>query len=460
LLQNVSAPGNRQALWAALTAPDVLRDSAPTANPPLTPHDIELRILNNYLLEVGVKAESPNGLEMVVENLGYNFIQALLAPERMRVEQLLSEAQNELVQLEAMPQPLSATAQAQMSRAITAVAQLQSDLRLLNNTFAQQGGQALIWFTEAARVQEPTTGLARWITGILLGIAVGGGLGFSLHRAQARWRPAVNSAAEAQAISGLPVIGTLPWLNNLVVTQQGSRVSASGKALSPVEFSEITRLYRTVMRSLRGPLMVVSPNGEEGASTVALLMAEKSASEGKETVLADFNLKNRSLTEKLLLGEGSWALPSGKGPWTALRQIGHHLQALPAPRHMAALQGLAEQGGIPALLAAAQKAADVVVIDASPLTATNRGNLDAVTLGTHASRTVLVVQQGITAKHQLKQAADQLLLAGVSVQGVIINQQFSPSRRQRLLHLADILSWLLPPLGRTLAKAVRKSALE
>lgn len=460
LLQNIGAPGNRQALWAALTAPDVLRDSAPSANPPLTPHDIELRILNKYLLEVGVKAESPRGLEMVVENLGYNFIQALLAPERMRVEQLLSEAQNELVQLEAMPQPLSATTQAQLNRAIAAVAQLQSDLRLLNNTFAQQGGQALIWFTEAARVQAPTTGFPRWAAGLLFGLLIGGGLGFSVHRAQTRWRPAVNSAAEAQAISGLPVVGTLPCLNSLVVTQQGSRVSAGGKALSPVEFSEITRLYRTVMRNLRGPLMVVSPNGEEGSSTLALLMAEKSAAEGKSTVLADFNLKNRALSEKLLLGDGSWALPSGKGAWAALRTIAPELQALPAPRHMAALQGLAEQGGIPALLAAAQKAADVVVLDASPLTATNRGNLDAVTLGTHAGRTVLIVQQGITAKHQLKQAADQLLLAGVSVQGIVVNQQFTPSRRQRLLHLADILGWLFPPLGRALAKAVRKSALE
>jgi Mrp family chromosome partitioning ATPase len=73
---------------------------------------------------------------------------------------------------------------------------------------------------------------------------------------------------------------------------------------------------------------------------------------------------------------------------------------------------------------------------------------------------VLIVQQGITAKHQLKQAADQLLLAGVSVQGIVVNQQFTPSRRQRLLHLADILGWLFPPLGRALAKAVRKSALE
>lgn len=460
VLQNISAPGNRQALWAALTAPDVLRDSAPNANPPLTAHDVELRILNNYLLEVAVKNASPHGLEMVTENLGYNFIQALLAPERMRVEQLLSEAQNELVQLEAMPQPLSATAQTQLNRAVSAVAQLQSDLRLLNNTFGQQGGQALIWFAEAARVQEPTTGLPRWFAGLFMGFAIGGAAGFSLHRAQSRWRPAVANAAEAQAISGLPIIGTLPWLNQLVITQQGSRVNAGGKALAPIEFSEITRLYRTIMRNVRGPIMVVSPNGEEGATSLALMLAEKAAAEGKTTIVGDFNLKNRTLSEKLLLGEGSWALPSGKGAWAALRNVAPNLQALPAPRHLAALNGLAEQGGIPSLLAATQKAAEVVVFDASPLSATNRGNLDAVTLGTHASRTVLVVQQGVTLRHQLKQAADQLLLAGVNVQGIVINQQFAPSRRQKLLHLAEFLGWILPPLGRSLAQAVRKSALE
>ena len=460
LLQAISAPGHRQVLWAALTGPDVLRDSAPGATPPLTPNRIELRILNNYLLEVGVNATQPQGLALITENLGYNFIQAILAPERIRVEQLLNEAQSQLTELDALPQPLDATTQTQRERAVAAVAQLQSDLRLLNNAFGQQGGQALIWFADAARVTEPLQGLPRWLLALGLGALFGGLVGYGAHRLPRRWHPAIHTIAEAQAASGLPVVGVLPWLNQLAVTHQGSRVNAGGKALAPTDFAEMTRLGRSILRNLRGPLLVVSPSGAEGASSVALLLAEKAAADGKPTILADLNLKNRSLSEKMLLGDGSWILPHGKGAWGALRPIAGNLQALPAPKQMAALQGLAEQGGIPSLLEAMQKHAEVVVLDASPLTAANRGNLDAVTLGTHANRTILVAQQGITQASQLKLAADQLLLAGVNVQGVVLNQQFAPTRRQRLSQLAEALGWLSPALGRALSHAAQRASLD
>lgn len=462
LLQRISAPGHRQALWAALTAPDVLADSAPNAHPPLTPARVELRILNNYLLEIGVRAESPYGLGDMTSSLGYNFIQALLAPERMRVEQLLGEAQAELVTLDAQPLPLDATQTEARNRMLAAITQYQSDLRMLNAAFGQQGSQALLWFADKEpRIVEPLQGTFRWLLWLLAGALLGGGLALAAQRTRRRWNPTVTSVAQAQALTGLSVVGQLPWLNDLALGPNGSVVNAGGKALTPIGFSEISRLGRAVLRNLRGPLVVVGPMGGEGASTLALLLAEKAAHDGKQAIVADLNLRDRTLSERLLLGDGTWALPTGKGAWNALRPVGQQsLKALAAPRHTATLQTLAEQGGLPALLEVLGEQADTVVIDASPLAANNRGNIDAVTLATHASRVVLVADAGRTPQHVLKQAADQLLLAGVPIQGVVLNLRHQPSRRQLLGHLAECLGWIAPGLGRWLRQAALRANLE
>jgi Mrp family chromosome partitioning ATPase len=465
LLQKISAPGHRQALWQALTAPDVLADSAPGARPPLTPRNIELRILNDYLLEIGINAPKPQGLAKMVDALGTNFIQALLAPERMRVEQLLSEAQGNLVQLEAQPLPLDATQAEARNQTIAAISQYQNDLRMLNSAFGQQGSQALLWFAESARVEEPLKGFPRWLLWLGFGAFIGGSLGWATYRWPRKWAPRIRTIAETQAAAGLPVVGILPLLHGLQVGPQGSVVDAGGKALNPADFGEIVRLSRAVLRNLRGPLVIVAAQGSEGASTLALLLAEKAAHEGKRTIVADLNLKNRTLSEKLLLGDGTWALPTGKGKWSALRPVGPTkasggLSALAAPRHAATLQTLAEQGGLPALFEVLQAQAEVVIIDASPLAATNRGNVDAVTLGTHAGRVVLVAEADHTPTHALKAAADQLLLAGAPLTGVILNQHYTPSQRQLLGQLAETLGWVAPGLGTWLRKASLKANLE
>ncbi len=461
LLQKITAPGHRQALWQALTAPDVLADSAPNARPPLMPRNIELRILNDYLLEIGINAPKPQGLAETTEALGYNFIQALLAPERMRVEQLLNEAQANLVQLEAQPLPLDATQTEIRSSVVAAIAQYQTDIRMLNAAFGQQGSQALLWFAEGARVTEPLQGAARWFIWVLLGGLFGSSIGLLAYRWPRQWAPRIQTIAQAQAAAGLPVVGTLPLLNGLHVGPMGSVVDAGGKALNPADFGEIGRLARTLLRNLRGPLVVIAPQGGEGASTLALLLAEKAAHEGKSALIADLNLKNRTLSEKLLLGDGTWALPHGKGKWSALRPVGQKgLSALAAPRHAATLQTLAEQGGLPALFATLSAQAEVVIIDASPLSATNRGNIDAVTLGTHAGRVVLLAEADRTPAHSLKAATDQLLLAGVPIQGIVLNQYHTPTRRQLLAHLASCVQWVYPAAGRWLQRAALKANLE
>jgi len=71
-----------------------------------------------------------------------------------------------------------------------------------------------------------------------------------------------------------------------------------------------------------------------------------------------------------------------------------------------------------------------------------------------------VADAGRTPQHVLKQAADQLLLAGAPVQGVVLNLRHQPSRRQLLGHLAECVGWIVPALGGWLRQAALRVNLE
>ena len=458
LLQRISAPGHREALLATLLNPDVLADAGREAGTALNPAQVRLTVLNDALLEVGYASARPEGLARKVEALGYHFIQAVLAPERMRVEQLLAKAQDDLATLSDETALPNSPAGLQRTKLEAAIVQYQSDLRLLNGAFGPEGSQVLLWFAEAAQVAEPLTGPLRWLGWLAFGGALGFGFGWVTAYLPKRWRAVVRNEHDVKELTGLNVVGILPWLNGLHAGPSGHVVAAGNKALRPVDFAETARLQRTATRGLRGVLVVVGPAGEEGSSSLALLLAEKSAQLGKSTLLADLNLKNRTLSQRLQLGEGTWSLPGGRGKWNALKTLettaeGGKLLALAAPKHNATVQALAEAGGLPALVDTLTQQAEVVIADASPVTAFNRGNIDALGLSTLAGRVLLVAQQGVTTQADLKRAAEALLLAGAPILGVVMNQQFHPSRRQLLGQLADTLRWVFPPLGTALRKA-------
>jgi Mrp family chromosome partitioning ATPase len=465
LLQKISAPGHREALLNALLNPEVLSDASRDAGQPINPRNIRLAILNDNLIELSYLSSTPEGLPRKIEALGYNFIQAILAPERMRVEQLLADAQDDLSRISNEAILPNSPASLQRTKIESAIVQYQSDLRLLNGAFGPQGSQVLLWFAETAQVSEPLTDPLRWLGWLVFGGLAGFMFGWLTAIFPNRLRMVVRTEQDVKDATGLSVVGILPWLNGLQAGPSGHVVSAGGKALRPSEFSEISRLQRTATRGLRGPLVLVGPVGQEGTSALALLLAEKSARLGKTTLLVDLNLKNRTLSHWLQLGEGAWNIPGGRGKWSALKTLntgveGSKLMALAAPKHNATLQALGEAGGLPALIETLNQQGETIIIDATPINAFNRGNIDALSLAVLAGRVLLVAQQGVTTKADLQRGCEALLLAGAPVLGVVLNQQFHPTRRQLLGQLADYLSWVLPPLGRTLRQATFNARLE
>jgi Mrp family chromosome partitioning ATPase len=176
------------------------------------------------------------------------------------------------------------------------------------------------------------------------------------------------------------------------------------------------------------------------------------------------NLKDRTLSQWLGLGDGNWELPAkgAKKAWGSVHPLpgNTNLKVLAAPKNPETLSKLGEAGGLPALFEQLGSMADVVIVDASPLAAVNRGNVDAVAVAAASARTILIAQAGVTAAPNLKRAADSLLLVGAPLLGVVLNQQFSLSRRQLLGQLADAVGKVLPPLGRSLRRLSVTAALD
>lgn len=473
ILRHLDAPGQLATLRQIITNPDLLGDTGHDAGRVLKPRFVTLDIINNHLIGVGYRSPQPEGLEQLVDGLAFNFIQALLAPERLRIEQLLTQNEQELREIagrlrtsDGMDGPTRTDLVARQDKLQTESVQLQSDLRLVNTAFGSHGSQALVWFAEPAGLIEPLSPPARLLRNLIVGGLLGFGFAWVVFEMPRRNRRTVNTPAVAAHVTGLPVVGTLPWLGKVKVMLNGLTVMAGGKQLRPADFSEVARLQRTLVRGLRGPLSLLGVSGQEGVSALALMLAEKTASQGKRVALVDMNLKNRTLSQWLGLGDGNWELPhakkGSKAKWDALHSMPGQpdLLLLAAPRHPQTLQKLGDAGGLPVLFDLLGEIVDVVIVDGSPLAALNRGNVDAVAVATASSRVALVTQAEVTSRDDLKRATDSLLLVGAPLLGTVLNQQYAPSRRQLLGQLADRLGKVVPPLGRWLRKASIRAHLE
>lgn len=477
MLRDISAPGHADALRGVLTNPDLLADTGKDAGQVLYPSHTTLRVLNDHMLEIGYRSDNPQGLEKLNDLLSYNFIQGLLAPERMRIEQTITQNKQELEEIsgrlatsDGKDSVLRSQLTARQGKLESDTVQLQSELRLVNDAFSARGSQGLIWFAEPSTLMPHMDFNKRLLRNMLVALVMAGALLWILRYLPRGSRKTVADGNQAHDVSGMPLAGTLPWLGKVRVTPHGLRIKAQGKNLNPSDFSEVGRLQRTLVRNLRGPLVLLGVSGEEGVSTLAYMLAERTAAMGKRVILVDMNLKNRSISQWFGLGDGNWALPketkgkkdSKKENWNALHSLADHknLLMLAAPRHPETLQKLGDAGGLPALFDHLGSLADVVIVDASPLAAVNRGNIDAMSVAAVGARTVLVAQASVTPRSDLKRACDSLLLAGAPLLGVVLNLQFSLSRRQLLGQLADHLRYVLPPLGSCLRKAAIRARLD
>jgi capsular exopolysaccharide synthesis family protein len=253
----------------------------------------------------------------------------------------------------------------------------------------------------------------------------------------------LHTVADVEALGGTPVLGAVSLVPSKllrklvsadVTTEPNHSKSWSSsiifrESLSSTSFAEMIRVVRASV-TLLGPeaqrkvTLFTSAIPGEGKSFISANFALAAAAQGKRVLLMDFDLRKPSLHRVFGIhadaeGMGVSGCLSGQGSLedTVLRDIAPHLDLLPAGKRVPNPGELLGNDTLPALIAAAAAAYDVVVLDTAPVLAVPDARLTA----RHAHNVCLVARADYTPRQAVVQAVDVLASGGTPVSGIVFN---------------------------------------
>lgn len=256
---------------------------------------------------------------------------------------------------------------------------------------------------------------------ILLGLALGAGLGVVLAITRTIVDTRIHTAEGVESIISAPILGGIPFdpdsAKRPLIVHESPRDPRS----------EAFRRVRTSLQFVnfedRSPVYVVtSANPGEGKSTTSANLALALAEGGASVALVDADMRKPRTAEVFGLegGAGLSAVLAGSAPLSALLQPwgSGRLFILPAgalPPNPAELVG---SPAMEATLETLRKAFDFVIVDCPPVLPVT----DAAVLARFATGAILVAASGSTRKPQLIDAAKALSAADVRLLGVILTK--------------------------------------
>ena len=169
-----------------------------------------------------------------------------------------------------------------------------------------------------------------------------------------------------------------------------------------------------------GIVVVTSPDPGAGRTSVCLGLGAAVAGMGRRAAVVDCNLENARLHK--MIGEPNFVgLSSGLEDSKTLEHHGYEvipgLLVVPTGPVLSDPTSILENEGVPRALRYLEESRDLVLLDAPVARGVLRsrnlsGGFDGVLLVVHASR---------TPKDAAREAADDLLAAGVNLLGVVLN---------------------------------------
>ncbi len=477
LLQQITQPGHAKTLLKLLQGPELLADTARDAGMRIDARQVGLMVLSDNLIEITYTSGQKLALEQLVDALGNNFIYEVLAPERLRIEQRLSETGQNLEKIQrvlAAPEtPAMDTPRLKLQEsALTAsYATLMDDITAVNAAFNPGSSNALIWFAQPARVVDRQPFISRVLCALWRGLGFGAAMAVVLVVWNLFSCQGFTSTTQLTRALGLSLLGTVPNIGTVQIHDGKASVHVGNTTLDPTNFTEITRLHRALTRNLHGALVLTSPLGQSGTTMMALLLALKSAATGKRTLLVDLNLKNGGPTRQFGLAPCSWEISSnkagkGRGGANPLKNViienaqGSGVDVLPLPSDMATIEYLSQPVGASAVLDSLSSTYEHIIVDTTPIGAANRQNADPLSLAAVAPRSALVVLMRRTDAVLVTASANQLVASGANVAGVIANNVQNPTPKTLLMGLAATLQPLSSGLAQWLRARVIASGME
>src|SRR5919197_168836 len=232
---------------------------------------------------------------------------------------------------------------------------------------------------------------------------------------------------ELPTVTGAPVYAELPSESAIVK-----------KMRSPEDLAEQPRLriVAEAMRDLRTNLLfsddsirslvVTSPDGSHGKTTVAFAFAATLARAGTRTLLVDADLRRGRIADLLELERtpGLMDVLLDQTPLKeAIRRTSDGLDVLPSGRRSAD-PGELLTSEFPALLSRLERQYEAVIIDSTPVIPIS----DARIVARHADGTLLVARAGFALRRQVRAAVERLELINVQPTAAVLNYSVAVRR--------------------------------
>lgn len=267
----------------------------------------------------------------------------------------------------------------------------------------------------------PRTRLTLFVA-LLLGLGLG--LGAALLRENLTTK--VETADDLASASGAPVFAEIP-AESAILKMHSPEDLATNPRLRVV--AEALRDLRTNLlftdESIRS-IVVTSPDGSHGKTTVAFALAATLARAGAKTILVDCDLRRGRVAELLDVPRTPGLLDvllAEVELKDAIRPTRDSLDVLPGGRRSADPGELLTQA-FPATLAALEQEYEAVIIDATPVIPIS----DARIVARYADATVLVARAGTATRRQVRAAVERLGLISVKPTAVVLNHSTEVSR--------------------------------
>ena len=252
---------------------------------------------------------------------------------------------------------------------------------------------------------------------LLKALALGLGLSLGAAYVLERLDDKVRSPEQVEEISGLPILGIIPEVDNVEAELADPR-----SALCEAYRSLCTSLQFATENGLPRTLVVTSAAPAEGKSSTSLAIAKHFATLGRKVLLVDADLRNASLHVKLDCDNsiglsnyltGACAPPAAtqgtRTPNLAFMASG------PLPPNAADLLGSTR---VHSLLSMGLEVFDLIVIDGPPV----QGIADALLLSSAATATLFVVSAGGPRTGVVRGALRRLQLSRGSVIGAVLTK--------------------------------------
>jgi tyrosine-protein kinase len=261
---------------------------------------------------------------------------------------------------------------------------------------------------------------------LLVAALLGLGLGIAAALLRENLATKVETAEDLAVASGLPVFAEIP-AETAVLKLHSTEELATQPRLHVV--AEALRDLRTNLLftddSIRS-VVITSPDGSHGKTTLAFGLAATLSRAGARTILIDCDLRRGRVAEMLQLPRtpGLMDVLIGEAPLeSVIRATEDGPDVLVGGRRAADPGELLTQE-FPAVLTELERDYDAVIIDATPVIPIS----DARILARYADATVLVARAGTASRRQVRQAVERLALISVRATAAVLNHSSEVSR--------------------------------